>query len=262
MVRRDIVAQLVLPWAVALVVGCGGGSSGAAAGGGVDAGVSDAAEADEPSEPADVAVSDLGEDEVGDAGGALTEDARSEVCEQVWRQLGGFEMFAFEASRPDATAQAAGEDGASVCSREGVLPWTEVSWVEAAEACESIGARLCTGAEWDGGCRGEGRAIFPYGQDYDPEACNVLESPDGCFNACRLVTTGQYERCVSASGVHDMSGNAAEWVADRRPFGDEAYDVRGGSYFSADDNTIRCRNANLSREPTFTNPDLGFRCCR
>lgn len=173
------------------------------------------------------------------------------------------EMFAWEASRLDATATSAGTDNRSVCSQPGVLPWTEVSQPEAAAACASIGARLCMGAEWDNGCYGPNRSTYPYGNTYDPNVCNVLESPDGCLTGtCQLVPTGQYGGCRSASGVWDMSGNASEWVADQRSFGEEVYEVRGGNYASADDATIRCRNAHFWREADYRDPMLGFRCCR
>ena len=153
--------------------------------------------------------------------------------------------------------------GASVCSRPGVLPWVNVSWDEARAACAAVGASLCSGSAWNAACRGQDRASYPYGDEYDPDACNVLESPDGCLNQCRVVPTGSYESCVSAAGAYDMSGNVAEWVEDQRPFGGEVeYEVRGGSYYSADDATIQCRDGHIWRPPGDRSPELGFRCCR
>ncbi len=183
-------------------------------------------------------------------------------CEVLWVSGETVSIFAHEASRPDATVDTPGADSTAVCSRAGVLPWTDVSYDEATAACESIGARLCEGAEWNSACKGADLAIYPYGAMYEPETCNVLESPDGCLGECRLVATGVYERCVSAVGAFDMSGNAAEWVADQRPFGEEVFDIRGGSYFSANDNTIRCRNGQVWGMRNEKRPDLGFRCCR
>ncbi len=247
--------------AVAFVVGCGADEGGQSNGEPDD--VMEAPEEwgqdpiDEPDVVEDVV------DVVEDEPDMMMEE--EPACEQVWVPAGAGSIFAYEASRPDANDVNPGQDGSAACSRPGVIPWTGVTWQEAVDACESIGAQLCGGVQWDEACKGPGRAIFPYGADYDPNVCNVLESPDGCLNPgsqCRVVATGVYEGCVSEAGAFDMSGNVAEWVADLRPFGEEAYDVRGGSYLSADDNTIRCRNANVSKEPGFTNPDLGFRCCK
>lgn len=171
-------------------------------------------------------------------------------------------VFAHEASRSDATLSSHGQ-AASVCSRAGVLPWVEVTWEEAGAACAAIGATLCEGAAWNAACRGEGGTRYPYGETYDPDVCNVLESPDGCLNECRVAATGQYAGCVSAAGAFDMSGNVAEWVADRRPFGEaDEYEVRGGSYYSANDATIQCRDGHTWRPPQTRSPELGFRCCR
>ncbi len=233
------------------------------------------------SDPAGVSAGDSGGDDVGGTDGSpdtSVDVVASDVAEEIdagpdsadvapdaddgCAQWVG-NVFQYEASRPDATAESHGLDGASVCSRAGVLPWVEVTWAEASAACATLGATLCSGPAWDAACKGEGGSRYPYGADYDPDACNVLESPDGCLNACRVAATGQYDRCVSAAGALDMSGNVGEWVADERPFGQELqYEVRGGSYFSANDATIQCRDGHTWRTPDTRSPELGFRCCR
>ncbi len=268
--RKGSAVVAALACVAAVWAACGEGAADPAPAGVVDAG----ADVDDEVEDVELEAPDLGE-EVGEVDAPGGEDVAVDVvdepveevgeegCAVAWVSMGDFEIFKYEASRSDATASDQGSAVGAACSVAGVVPWTQVTWLEARASCEAAGARLCLGVEWDGGCRGAGRAIFPYGQTYDPQACNTLESPDGCLMGnCQVVATGSYPACVSEGGAFDMSGNVAEWVEDQRPFGEEAYDVRGGSYLSSDDNTIRCRNANLSRAPGFTNPDLGFRCCR
>jgi formylglycine-generating enzyme required for sulfatase activity len=221
-----------------------------------DTGTVEDAGADGAEEVADAA--DGSDDDMGRDAADVEPDAAPEGCIE-W--VG--EVFKFEASRPDATVDSHGLDGSAACSRSGVLPWVDVTWEEASAACASVGASLCAGPVWDAACKGEGGTRYPYGDAYDSDACNVLESPDGCLNACRAVPTGTYLACVSAAGAHDMSGNVGEWVADPRPFGDDVeYEVRGGSYFSADDATIQCRDGHTWRPPETRSPELGFRCCR
>ena len=68
-------------------------------------------------------------------------------------------MFAYEASRYDATATSHGFDSTRrPCSVPGKLPWSNVTKEEAETACEMIGPnwRLCTAAEWQEACKGLG----------------------------------------------------------------------------------------------------------
>ncbi|MDI7270096.1 MAG: MopE-related protein, partial [Myxococcota bacterium] len=47
-----------------------------------------------------------------------------------------FYVMQWEASRPDATATSAGTITTQrVCSRTGVLPWTDITWTQARDAC-------------------------------------------------------------------------------------------------------------------------------
>lgn len=58
----------------------------------------------------------------------------------------------WEASRPDATSTSSGSVATHLCSKQGVLPWTNVTHPQAQAACAAIGARLCTEAEWERMC--------------------------------------------------------------------------------------------------------------
>ena len=87
--------------------------------------------------------------------GVIDDDAATgALAGQDWIDVPGttIEMMKYEASHPDATTATGGTITTHVCSRPGVLPWTNVSYPEAVAACSSIGARLCSEAEWQRMC--------------------------------------------------------------------------------------------------------------
>ncbi len=70
---------------------------------------------------------------------------------QEWVAIGnGRQIMKYEASRPDALTTNSLETHA--CSTAGRQPWTNVTYPQAAAACASIGARLCTEGEWHRTC--------------------------------------------------------------------------------------------------------------
>ena len=192
-------------------------------------------------------------DAAGNAGAAQV-DVRFSFCPaDVTVALGGadIEVDAYEASRPDATADDAGLDGARACSAPGVLPWGGADHPTAAAACASAGKRLCTVNEWRRACGGARRSAYPYGAVFQAAACNGIGHPD----AALLEPTGALPDCVTDEGAFDLSGNLAEWTAD---LADPA--VSGG-HGGSDSGGLRC----TARTPFalgFIQPENGFRCCR
>src|SRR5262249_32516674 len=73
--------------------------------------------------------------------------------------------------RPDARAATSGTVQTHVCSRTGVLPWTNVKQPEAEAACTSIGARLCTEEEWHRACS------VVTAVDYPVQQANMGDAP-------------------------------------------------------------------------------------
>jgi hypothetical protein len=72
---------------------------------------------------------------------------------QEWVDIGGGKsMMKYEASKPDATATDAGSTTTIACSRSGVLPWANVTYPQAAAACQAIGATLCNELAWHRTC--------------------------------------------------------------------------------------------------------------
>jgi hypothetical protein len=129
---------------------------------------------------------------------------------------------------------------------KGEVPQVGVTLAEAEAACRARRRRLCSKREWAQACGGQGGAGWPYGDVFDAEACNASPARRGA-----LEPAGSRKRCLSPVGVHDMSGNAAEWVAGG--------EIRGGS--ARDRSDARCSRSEQRKGAERGYPDVGFRCC-
>ncbi len=170
-------------------------------------------------------------------------------------------------------------------------PVVGVSWYGANAYCASKNRRLPTEAEWEKAAKGGfEHVIFPWGDTFESNALNYLSNGDP-FEAGPAPNTtpvgyfdGEehdgYQTADGRSphGLHDMLGNAAEWVGDwygaeyyadtpdggwQNPSGPDSGDekvIRGSAWSSADE--LVTRN---TRRDRFT-PDspgisaFGFRC--
>ena len=203
----------------------------------------------------------------GDCDGVADEDHVD-----AFVNLGGVSIYAYEASRPGATDEAVGvpvepQDPRSgfietrACSRAGVLPWSEVNWQGAADACAAAGARLCTPEEWARACGGAQNEAYPYGVRYVADRCNGGENdtdPRRGGDQDELLPTGDMDRCERRR-VYDLSGNLKEWVAnpdiDLGP-------VRGGGYATNLPGGLTCNQETDLKPLEFRHDTIGFRCCR
>lgn len=151
------------------------------------------------------------------------------------------------------------------------LPATNIAWYEADAFCAKLSGqlgskvRLPTEAEWEYACRAGTATRYPSGNTLTPAQANfAVAGKEG-----RLAANGSYP--PNAWGLHEMTGNAAEWCADwygdysadpqRDPTGPEtglARVIRGGGWFTGPE---ECRSAFRRPEHTWYGRinDLGFR---
>jgi len=160
----------------------------------------------------------------------------------------------------------------------GRIPQAYVSGDEAELACVTSGKRLCTSTEWLAACQGPDQTTWPYGNTYEPGACN--DTYDGTHPVVDYFGTstgvwdtqhmndpgidqqpgtvargGSYPECVSAWGVYDLHGNLHEWVDDA----DGAF--RGGFFADASLNGPGCLYVTTAHTRAYHDYSTGFRCC-
>jgi formylglycine-generating enzyme required for sulfatase activity len=158
-------------------------------------------------------------------------------------------------------------------NRRGELPVVMSSWRDAKAACEGSGKRLCTDSEWTLACEGPDRLPFPYGYRRDAEACPIdKRSPrvdERRLHASQtrdaeLARVDQREpsgarpRCVSAFGVHDLTGNVDEFVVNESGVPHKSA-LKGGNWGEFRN---ACRPATRKHDEAWRFYQTGFRCCR
>jgi len=161
----------------------------------------------------------------------------------------------------------------------GEPPQAYLSGLEAEAACLRAGKRLCTSSEWLLACRGAAGRLYPYGDIYQPGACNdsyagthpvvdFFGTAEGIWDPAHmndpginqqpgtLAPAGGFANCVTPEGVFDLHGNLHEWVSD--PDGV----FRGGFYADASLNGEGCTYDTTAHTQTYHDYSTGFRCCR
>jgi hypothetical protein len=206
---------------------------------------------------------------VDDDCNGVTDDGIVDDMALVTVAGGSFLIDRYEASRTDATALSPGLNESRRCVVAGRIPWTFTTQAEAAAACASTGARLCTGAEMQAACESATQKAYPYGVSYQPLTCNGLDFdgvPGGADDDI-LIATGApaTSSCATALGVHDLSGNAAEWTSTvtgntGAPQNLSIFLTKGGSY-KTPALGLTCQFSLSRLASNAILPDLGFRCC-
>ena len=166
--------------------------------------------------------------------------------------VGDVEVFAYEASRSDSSADSAGSATDRACSKPGVLPWATITLDQARAACTASGFALCTGEDWLAVCSGDAHRAFPYGGSHVPAACNDPVSGDA-----HVEVGGFHPDCHTPEGVYDMSGNLWEMTDDGQ---------RRGASFRINPAHYQTEVAQCDGQLTIigdgANDENGFRCCR
>lgn len=144
-------------------------------------------------------------------------------------------------------------------------PVVGVTWYEAEAYCNWMRyqkkrpVRLPTEEEWEYAARGEDGRPFPWGEYFDANLTNTLES-----GRLDTVDAGSLPGDMSPFGVMDMAGNVQEWTASRyTPLSGEVHPApelfvaRGGSF---NDSVFGSRTSYRRAYPAgYFYPFLGFR---
>ncbi len=143
----------------------------------------------------------------------------------------------------------------------GAFPVVNKSWAEAKAFCETRGARLCKEAEWEFACEGVAMNPYPHGFSREPGACNIDRTDLGGAGdklTDHRAAVGEFKKCTSAFGVHNMTGNVDEWAEREGVAAPQRAALRGGWWLPGRN---RCRAATLHHGESYSAKQVGFRCC-
>jgi formylglycine-generating enzyme required for sulfatase activity len=172
-------------------------------------------------------------------------------------------------------------------SLAGRKPQGYISGVQATQACNNSGKRLCEVGEWMHACRGPKATRYPYGQQRQADVCNDRYSKLDHHPVVRLFNanmapgsdpalmwqtrwmndprlhelshsvslSGAFDSCTNDYGAYDMVGNLHEWVLD------EAGTFVGGFFMDTYQNGEGCEYRTQAHPFDYSDYSTGFRCC-
>ncbi|MFW5921275.1 MAG: MopE-related protein, partial [Polyangiales bacterium] len=235
--------------------------------------------------PAGSGSSEVCNDLDDDCDGTVDEDIGSSIPTVAVPIGGGATVMVmkYEASRPDATETESGQKDGYACSNPNVLPWTNVTWAEARDACCALNPsgtcsggsewRLCDAEDWETACEAGSSCDWSYDSSCSssqPMTCNGEEydcDPGTSGDQDCLWTTGDdlgpfgacYADWGSGDRIWDMSGNVKEWT-NTSPGDPDLHYIRGGSYNNVEAGRT-CQFDFTVGDDSFAFPNTGFRCC-
>ena len=141
-----------------------------------------------------------------------------------------------------------------------------LTWFEAEAYAAWRGGRLPTEAEWEYAARGPESPVYPWGDTFDRDKANVL-------NSVSPKPVGSYPTGVSWVGANDMAGNAMEWVSDwlgvdyyaSSPATDPTGPATGttkvekGGWWGSNEFVARSAYRHYEDPPTYGDKHIGFR---
>ncbi|MBX3202831.1 MAG: formylglycine-generating enzyme family protein [Labilithrix sp.] len=155
---------------------------------------------------------------------------------------------------------------------DAMLPVSCVPWTSAHAYCAAAQKRLPREVEWELAARGTSAIKYPWG-GAGASGCGTAvtlasEKTQRSCSGKRPARVGSRPGGASPYGLHDMSGNVEEWVADwygeavsdLSPRAGASHVLRGGGWLSLPSQAkTTSRNWGSARE---MGPNVGFRCAR
>ncbi len=142
------------------------------------------------------------------------------------------------------------------------LPRENVNWYEAKAFANWLGAQLRmkvnlpTVAQWQRAAKGDDDRYFPWGDDYDEDRCNTVET-----GLKQTTPVDRYHKGISPYGVYDLAGNTWEWTLSAAAAAEDSRDLRravtGGSFVSSCDRAQT--SARYYLEPRVRYSSIGIR---